>query len=73
MRKYTQKMLRDMVAAGVAVDVTRAADRREIPEPYTQIGYAAGVCGCNGLLLMGDTTGRWYAVTGRTTAVYIFS
>ena len=33
MRRYTQKMLRDMVREGVAVDVTRAGDLKAIPEP----------------------------------------
>ena len=72
MRRYTQKMLREMVREGVAVDVTRAGDLRGIPEPFTKIGYSAGVYGCNGLLLMGDKSGRWYAVTARTPAVWIF-
>lgn len=41
-------------------------------EYYTQIGYSAGVYGCNGMLLKGHKTGKLYAVTSRTSAIYIF-
>lgn len=72
MEKYTQKQLRDLVKQGAAVDVTHASDQNAIPELYTQIGYAAGIYGCSGLLLKGLSTGKLYAVTARTTAVFIF-
>ena len=72
MERYTQKQLRGLVKSGAAEDVTRASNRNAIPEPYTQIGYAAGVYGCNGMLLKGCNTGKLYAVTARTTAIYIF-
>ena len=72
MEKYTIKQLKSLVNSGAAVDVTNAHKRTEIPECYTQIGYAAGLYGCNGMLLRGCTSGKLYAVTGRTTAIYIF-
>lgn len=72
MKKYTQKELKNLVNLGLAVDVTRAGEREAIPENYTQIGYSAGVYGCNGMLLKGLETGQLYAVTSRTTAVFIF-
>lgn len=72
MKKYTQKELKNLVNLGLAVDVTRAGEREAIPENYTQIGYSAGVYGCNGMLLKGLETGQLYAVTNRTTAVFIF-
>jgi hypothetical protein len=72
MTKYTQKQLREMVKNGVAVDVTNAGGRGAIPENYRQIGYARGVYGCNGMLLQGCDSGTLYAVTARTTAIYIF-
>ena len=72
MKKYTQKELKNLVNLGLAVDVTRAGEREAIPENYTQIGYSAGVYGCNGMLLKGLETGQLYAVTGRTTAIFIF-
>lgn len=39
---------------------------------YTQIGYAAGVYGCNGMLLQGHKTNTLYAITSRTTAIFTF-
>ena len=71
MEKYTQKQLRGLVASGAAKDVTYARSRSDIPEFYQQVGYAAGLYGCNGMLLKGDS-GQLYAVTSRTSAVYIF-
>jgi hypothetical protein len=61
-----------MVKNGIAVAVTNACDRGAIPENYRQIGYARGVYGCNGMLLQGCESGTLYAVTARTTAIYIF-
>ncbi len=72
MEKYTQKQLRNLVATGAAIDVTNARDNKVISEPYRQIGYSAGVYGCNGQLYKGITTGKLYAITSRTTAIYLF-
>lgn len=72
MKKYTQKELKNLINLGLAKDVTRAQSREDIPENYTQIGYSAGVYGCNGMLLKGLETGQLYAVAGRTTTVFIF-
>lgn len=71
MEKYTLKQLRALVKSGVAMDVTYASERTVIPESYRQIGYASGIYGCNGMLLQG-ASGQLYAVTSRTTAIYIF-
>lgn len=72
MEKYTQKQLRALVKSGAAIDVTNAHDSKAITEPYKQIGYTAGLYGCNGMLLQGMNTGKLYAVTARTSAVYLF-
>lgn len=77
MRKYTQKELKNMVALGMAEDVTRANDEdyEKIikKESYlSQVGYSSGVYGCNGMLLRGNKTGCYYAVTSRTSAIYLF-
>lgn len=72
MMKYTQKQLKELVKSGVAVDVTNVDGRGAIPEDYRQIGYSSGVYGCNGMLLQGCESGALYAVTARTTAIYIF-
>ena len=72
MTKYTIKQLKSLVKSGAAIDVTYAKKQSEIPESYTQIGYASGVYGCNGMLLRGYTSGKLYAVTSRTKAIYLF-
>lgn len=77
MRKYTQKELKNMVALGMAEDVTRAnnEDYEKIikREDYlSKVGYSSGVYGCNGMLLRGYKTGDYYAVTSRTLAIFIF-
>ena len=77
MRKYTQKELKNMVALGMAEDVTRANDEdyEKIikKEGYlSQVGYSSGVYGCNGMLLRGRETGGYYAVTSRTSDIYLF-
>lgn len=76
MRRYTQKELRELVREGLAVDVTRAtcadADRIRQAERYLQqVGYSAGVYGCNGQLFLGAQSGTLYAVTARG-GVYTF-
>lgn len=71
MIKTTQRELKNLVKSGRAIDVTNADNQSAIPESYRQIGYSCGVYGCNGMLLQGKS-GQLYAVTQRTTAIYIF-
>lgn len=54
MERYTQKQLRSLVENGVAIDISyydndgrNAIEQKETS--YTQIGYASGVYGCNGI------------------------
>lgn len=77
MKKYTQKELKNLVSLGCAVDISNGDNdtRKQIEKEegfYTQIGYSAGVYGCNGMLLQGHKTGKLYAITGRTIAIFIF-
>lgn len=77
MKKYTQKELKNLVALGVAEDITHGDNdtRQELEKKegfYTQVGYSAGVYGCNGMLLKGHKTGTLYAITARSTAIYVF-
>ena len=72
MERYTKKQLTNLVKTGAAIDVTYAKKQSDIPEHYTQIGYASGLYGCSGMLLKGCDTGKLYVVTSRTTAIYIF-
>ena len=77
MTRYTQKQLREMIKDKIAIDLTHATcDTRkelEIKEGWlTQIGYAAGVYGCNGMLLQGHASGQLYAIPTRSQAIFIF-
>lgn len=77
MTKFTQKQLRELVNSGVAVDVTNGDNdtRKEIERLegcYTQVGYSAGAYGCSGMLFKGEKTGKLYAITRRTSAIFIF-
>ena len=67
----TQKALQRLVKVGAAKDITHSSSRAAIPERYSQVGYSAGVYGCNGMLFRGNS-GKLYAICARTTAIYIF-
>ena len=76
-KKYTQKQLREMVANGIAIDVSKGNHdtRTEILSKETyleQVGYASGLYGCSGKLLKGNKTGQLYAVIGHVSAIYVF-
>lgn len=71
MTKYTMKQLRSMIKSGVAIDVTNARSRSDIPEPYKQVGYSAGTYGCNGMLFQGLESYKLYALVGYVRAIYI--
>lgn len=77
MRKYTLKQLKQLVVNGLAVDLTKGNNDtyKELmkKEGYlNQVGYAIGIYGLNGKLLKGDKTGTLYAITARSSALYIF-
>ena len=63
MIKFSQKQLKELIKTGVAIDVTDAKTRIDIPENYTQIGYSCGVYGCNGQLFIGEMSHKLYATT----------
>lgn len=73
--KLSQKNIKEMVERKLAIDITYCTDK-EIQEIkvnegwFNELGYSAGVYGCNGLLLQGNKTKQLYAITSRTSAVY---
>ena len=76
MTRYTLKQLKEMVKTGIATDFTKATNK-EYEEliangGYTQVGFASGIYGCNGKLLKGLKDGKLYAITDRTSAIFIF-
>ena len=77
MKKYTLKQLKSLVNNSLAVDLTKGNNdtyKKIIKkESYlSQVGYASGIYGLNGKLLKGDNTGTLYAITARSSALYIF-
>lgn len=69
MRKYTLKELRNAVALGVAEDITSL--QHPIPTNYEKIGYSTGVYGINGRLIRDVNTGTLYAITSRSTTLFM--
>ena len=39
---------------------------------FREVAYASDVYGCNGMLLIGNKTGKRYVIVGRTQAIYLF-
>ena len=71
MIKMTQRQIKDMVLYSHADMADRAVIMQR--EGYlSQIGYSCGTYGVNGQLFQGHNTGKLYAVTARTTALYLF-
>lgn len=77
MRKYTQRELKTLVRTGAAVDITShgTAEYKALIEKekdLDKLGYSSGIYGLNGGLLQGQETGTLYAITARSTAVFIY-
>lgn len=77
MVKFTQKQLREMVNNGIAENISNGTNdtrnKIEAVEGWlNQVGYASGAYGCNGMLFKGHKSGKLYAITSRTQAIYIF-
>lgn len=77
MRKSTQRELKALVRTGAAVDITNHGTAeykalREKEKDLDKLGYSSGMYGINGGLLQGQETGTLYAITARSTAVFIY-
>ena len=77
MTKFTQKQLKEMAKSGIVEDISRGTNttRNELESVegwLSQVGYASGIYGCSGMLLKGHNTGKLYAITSRTQAIYVF-
>lgn len=72
MTRYTQRELREFVERG-AFDLTQHHKRdAKLDGKLNQIGYASGVYGCNGKLFEHKDTKQLYAITTRSTAVFVY-
>ena len=73
--KTTLKKIRRYVAANAAEDLTRKGfaeiDAIRVAEcGFERIAYSTGIYGCTGVLVKGNTTGKLYAVTAPTSALW---
>lgn len=71
-RKYSPSELKELVTAGVAIDITNATDTETIKEPYTVTGYALSFGKPYGKLFVGLETYKLYAITKPSLALQVF-
>lgn len=77
MKQYKQREIKGFVAAGLAIDITNHDNAQQeqleaLEGKLDCIGYSHGVYGVNGLLLRGRNTGNLYAITTRSSAIFIY-
>ena len=77
MKKVTLKFIKSMVAQQAAVDVThhgcKEYDELKRKEGWFDgLMFSTGVYGITGYVFMGHNTGTLYAITARTSAIYIY-
>lgn len=73
-RKYTQKEIKGYTRTGAAQDVTNWTNdqlQALARKPLDKVGYSSGVYGLNGCIVQDIETGEMYAVTARSTALFI--
>ena len=76
--KTTQRTIRSYLNINGAVNCTRWSDT-EYRKHYFQegafdeIAYSVGTYGRNGLVMKGRTTGTYYVVPSRSSALFCFS
>ena len=73
--KTTLKEIRRYVTTNAAKDLTRKGfaeiDAIRVAEcGFECIAYSTGLYGCTGVLVKGNTSGKLYAVTARTSALF---
>ncbi len=71
--KMTQKTIRNMVAMGVAADITHMSfdDCKDFMSRHklTTLNVSTGAYGMNGALFQ-DESGKLYAITSRTSTLF---
>ena len=77
MEKVSLKFIKSMVSQGCATDVTHhGCDEHDalakIEGWFEGIAYSTGIYGITGYLFKGHNTGALYAITARTSAIYIY-
>ena len=77
MMQTKQRAIKELVAHGHAIDITNhdgyMQEQLETLEGKLDcIAYSHGVYGVNGLLLKGQNTGSLYAITTRSSAIFLY-
>ena len=77
MKKYGQREIKALVKSGAAIDISNHdnSDREALEAReggFDKVGYSSGMYGLNGGLLKGHNSGTLYAITARTTALFIY-
>lgn len=74
MKKYTQREIKNLVADGIAEDVTRCSfseiQQLRAAGDLEKVGYSAGTYGINGGIMKDMNSGKLYAITARTSALF---
>ena len=74
--KTTLKSIKDFANQAGVIDVTYfSSDKlnKLLKEEgfFNQIAYSAGIYGVSGAILQGAKSGKFYAITNRTTAIFV--
>lgn len=73
--KTTLKDIRSYVTTNAATDLTKKNfseidEIRDAECGFETVAYSTGIYGVTGVLVKGNTTGKLYAVTARTSALF---
>ena len=77
MKQYKQREITGFVTKGHAIDITnhdnaQQAHLEALEGKLDCIAYSHGVYGVNGLLLRGRNSGTLYAITTRSSAIFLY-
>lgn len=72
MKKLTQKEIKNLVELGAAVDITSEEGTLEKYRRLDPIAVSRGKYGMNGGLLKDSQTGKLYAITARSSALFYY-
>ena len=77
MRKVTQKFIKELIRSKQAKDITNITTEdynklKETEGDFYKIYYSYGVYGINAGVVIGMKTGNWYAISCRSTSLYLF-
>lgn len=72
----SQKHIRSLVKTRSAYDITNKTDNELISlynyeDGFETVKYSKGKYGINGLVLQGNRTGYWYAITRKNSNLFI--